>query len=137
MRLLLAIGDGQPLRFTIRGSDGQGFVISSFLVVDREGQPVWEFVRTDFEPCEMEEVHEVNFVLTEEFRQMLQAAELPRRIPQGFRAAGTYEVNYGVVPEGYKQSIPLDHRAPSLSIGGYRAIVFSSINSASAAFDIA
>jgi hypothetical protein len=78
MRLLLAIGDGPPIRFTIWSSDRRGFVISSFLIVNSDGQPVWEFVRGDFEPCEMEEVHELSFVLTDEFRQVLQAPEPPR-----------------------------------------------------------
>lgn len=137
MRLLLAIRDGEPARFTIWSSDGEDFVISSFLIVNSKGEPVWEFVRSDFEPCEMEDVHEVNFVLTEEFRQMLQAVEPPPAFPQTFQAAGTYELNYGVVPDGYKQSIPLGRGAHSLSAGGYRVIVFSSINSVSAAFEIA
>ncbi|HYC61237.1 MAG TPA: hypothetical protein VEK79_16900 [Thermoanaerobaculia bacterium] len=136
MGLELTITNNQPLHFMISASEGQPFVVSSLLIVNRDGRPIWEFVRDDFEACEMEVSEEVVTVLTDEFRALLQEVELPRPAPVGHEAKVQLEVTYGVVPRGYKQSIP-DGNAPELKAGKYRAVVFASVGSASEAFEIA
>jgi hypothetical protein len=137
MALKLTISNNEPLYFTIRTSDGQPFVMSSLLIVNRTGQPIWEFVRDDFEPCEMEVSEEVVAILTDEFRALLQEVELSRPTLPRYAATLKLDVTYGVVPRGYKQSIPDGSETPELKPGKYRAVVFASIGSASEAFEVA
>lgn len=137
MSLVLTIATDHPLGLTIGTSDGQPFVVSSLLIVNREGHPIWEFVREDFEPCEMEVSEEVVVVLSDEFRALLQEVELPHPTGTTQAAVATLGVTYGVVPRGYKQTIPDGNDAPKLKPGNYRAVVFSSCGSASEAFQIA
>ena len=122
-----------PLRFSIRTTDGRPFALTSFLIVDAAGEPLWEFVRNDFEPCEMEDGFELSAVLTDEFRALLQEVETARPKPKADTLA-RYVVTYGAVPTGYRPSIPERGDAPALRAGQYRAVAFSSEGSASEVF---
>ena len=104
-----------------------------------EGQPagtdpVWEFVRNEFEPADDAQI--VGFVmdidvLGDAFREALKVDrwQEPKR-----KGEPVHQVRYGSVPAGYKQTIPQEGLPILESNAAYRAVVFSSLGSTSAVF---
>lgn len=128
---------GSVPSFDVFMDDCRVFVLNSVLVVQSDGIPLWEYVKSNYEDSpDVALALQAMHVMTEEFREILQARSLQEPTRMSPVPLSRHHIQYGDTPVGYKQVIP-DRGIPELTAGAsYRLIVFTSLGSANILFRV-